>query len=157
MAAEARALVLTSINPPTPAIRDLSAHLTGWSVIVVGDAKSPADWHCDGARFLSLEEQLRTPYDLAPALPQNHYSRKNIGYLVAIANGATVIAETDDDNLPYESFLVDVSEEVRAQAVRGRGWVNVYTHFTDARIWPRGFPLQFVLESFRSSPTGGSP
>jgi hypothetical protein len=147
VATEARALVLTSINPPTPAIRDMSTRLTDWSVIVVGDAKSPADWQCDGATFLSLKEQLGTSFDLAAALPQNHYSRKNIGYLAAIANGATVIAETDDDNLPYESFLADVSEEVRGQAIRGEGWVNVYAHFTDARIWPRGFPLELVHES----------
>ena len=49
--------------------------------------------------------QKKTNLSLANNLPLNSYSRKNVGYLVAIMNGAKNIIETDDDNFPYKSFL----------------------------------------------------
>ena len=33
------------------------------------------------------------------SIPWNHFGRKNLGYLVAIARGAQVIWDFDDDNL----------------------------------------------------------
>jgi hypothetical protein len=38
-------VILTSINPPTPAVAQFAA-LPDWDVLVVGDLKTPHDWHC---------------------------------------------------------------------------------------------------------------
>ena len=67
--------------------------------------KSPADFHLDGCRFLTVEAQLATGLAFARACPLRHYARKNIGYLLAIREGAARIVETDDDNLPRPRVL----------------------------------------------------
>ena len=75
--------------------------------------------------------------------PTRHYTRKNLGYLVAAEQGALNIIETDDDNLPFDSFWnFDRPETVNAHAVNGQDWVNVYHYYADAFIWPRGLPLE---------------
>jgi len=48
--------------------------------------------------FLDVDAQRRAGSRVAALLPFNTYARKNLGYLYAIAHGAEVIYETDDDN-----------------------------------------------------------
>jgi STELLO glycosyltransferases len=139
-----RALVVTSIFAPTDALRRMVRALDGWSVVVVGDRKTPEDWQLDGVRFLSLAEQLESGGALARELPVGHYARKNLGYLQAIRDGAGLIAESDDDNRPYDNFFAMLDRRVHAPSVPGSGWHNVYSHFTDDQIWPRGFPLELI-------------
>lgn len=141
-------LVLTSINAPTPAVRRLRQHLADdWTIVVVGDRKTPVQWECEGIQFLSLSDQLALRYELAAAVSTDHYARKNIGYLWALDHDAHVIAETDDDNAPYDHFLRDVCEVLEAALILDEGWVNMYTLFTHRPVWPRGFPLEAVAES----------
>jgi len=139
-------IVITTINPPTEAIRKIAGTCQDWTFLVVGDKKTPADWHWPGATFLSAAEQLQMG-KFAAECPFNHYARKNVGYLWAAARGAEIIAETDDDNIPYDTFLQQVGRELTARPVQKSGWENVYTHFTEDRIWPRGFPLEMITES----------
>lgn len=146
----ARWIVVTTINPPTETVRRLAGLCPEWQILVVGDRKTPHDWHYPGVRFLSVDEQQSLPFALSEHLPYNHYARKNLGYLYAIANGAEVLMETDDDNLPYDWYPGPVSLSVHARQVESPGWHNVYRHFSSARIWPRGFPLELVNESFRT-------
>ena len=63
------------------------------------------------------------------------------GYLSAIAEGVDVLIETDDDNYPAASFWSPRSLTHRCANLQNTGWVNTYRYFTDAAIWPRGFPL----------------
>jgi hypothetical protein len=77
-------------------------------------------------------------------LPERHYARKNIGYLIAIQRGADIILETDDDNLPYESFWAERSAIRRAPLFEESGWINIYRFFSHSLIWPRGFPLEQI-------------
>ena len=72
--------------------------------IVIGDKSSPEDFRINGCEFYNIEEQIKTGFKFAQMCPSRHYARKNIGYLIAIKNGATIIVETDDDNMPYEAF-----------------------------------------------------
>ncbi|HEY3855315.1 MAG TPA: STELLO glycosyltransferase family protein [Verrucomicrobiae bacterium] len=144
-----KAIVITTINSPTAGIRKIAQLCQGWSIIVVGDKKTPADWKCAGTDFLAFASQCAMPGRFPVLCPPNHYARKNIGYLAAIRLGAKVLAETDDDNLPYDSFLGTVDRRVPARLIEKKGWENVYRHFTDARIWPRGLPLQEINSSFR--------
>jgi hypothetical protein len=140
------ALVVTSINPPNAILRALAsgAATADVSFIVVGDTKSPPDFALAGCRFLDIAAQLSTGLTFAAACPTRHYARKNIGYLVAIRDGARLILETDDDNWPTDAFFAPRRREVSARAVRDAGWVNLYRYFTDATIWPRGFPLDAI-------------
>jgi hypothetical protein len=143
-------IIITTINHPTEAVRKIAATRPDWEFLVIGDRKTPQDWEWPGVHFFSVDDQIAAVGKFAEECPFNHYARKNAGYLHAIANGAPVIAETDDDNIPYDTFLSDVNREVTGCAVLKKGWENVYTHFTHDRIWPRGFPLELVVESLRS-------
>ena len=149
------ALVVTSINPPNAILRALAsgAARAGVRFIVVGDTKSPPDFALEGCRFLDIPAQLDTGLSFAAACPTRHYARKNIGYLVAIREGARIIIETDDDNWPTEAFFAPRRREMGAGALRQTGWANLYRYFTDATIWPRGFPLDAIHDPLPSFDT----
>lgn len=146
-----RTVIVTTINPPSDGIRKI-ASLRDWTLVVAGDRRTPADWNCEGVRYLSLAEQRAMDSEYARACPENHYARKNAGYLHAIAQGAEVLAETDDDNIPYDTFLTEVDRTVRGDLSLRKGWDNVYTYFSRERIWPRGFPLELINESLTREP-----
>lgn len=141
------AVVVTTIQPPTKSMRDLSAHLKpfGAPLIVIGDKKGPTSFETEGAEFYSLDDQLALSLSLAGKLPTGHYARKNIGYLLAMRRAASCIYETDDDNAPLANWAPR-SESVVAQQTTAGGWFNVYRQFTDELIWPRGFPLDQVTK-----------
>jgi hypothetical protein len=142
-------LVVTSIaEDRNPVLLKLAegAVKHGVGFIIIGDQKSPSSFCINGTQYLSIEQQEQLGYKLAKTLPKNHYSRKNIGYLEAITKGAEVIVETDDDNIPYESFWIDRLREKSAIILSGAGWVNVYSYFTPKKIWPRGYPLELIKE-----------
>jgi hypothetical protein len=145
------ALVITSISAPNAVLsacaKGSSNH--GADFIVIGDTKSPAGFDLPGCDFWSIERQRTMASRLASLLPERHYARKNLGYLVAMERGAKVIIETDDDNLPYEEFWRERAVRQRAHLLSNGDWVNVYRHFTDAPIWPRGFPLEQIHNSLK--------
>src|SRR5829696_4657052 len=128
------ALVVTSIAPPNAALRALAEGCTehGFEFIVIGDEKSPADFRLEGCRFYGLAEQRELGLRFAKRCPTRHYARKNIGYLVALREGARVIVETDDDNFPGTEFWDERRRRQRVPSVMDVGWVNVYRYFMDA-------------------------
>lgn len=79
-----------------------------WCLVIVGDRKGPKEYVVGnsngGAIFLDFHDQERlhrehpTLFSLAKSLPWNHFGRKNFGYLYAIAHGATMVWDFDDDN-----------------------------------------------------------
>lgn len=143
------ALVITSIaNDQHPVLKQYAAASIQrqFPFIVIGDTKSPAQFSLEGCDFYSIDRQQSLALSLAQKLPTRHYARKNLGYLVAINNGAEVIIETDDDNIPLESFWNSRTKTTSARRVATAGWVNVYKYFSDAHIWPRGFALEKILE-----------
>lgn len=150
MAADPRmerlALVVTSIAPPTAILAELArgAQRSGYHFILVGDESSPADFELPGCSFYGLARQRELDYKLARQCPTRHYARKNIGYLLALADGADVIVETDDDNIPRAEFWAARERRRRVPVVTHAGWVNAYRYFSDANIWPRGLPLTAV-------------
>jgi hypothetical protein len=145
---ESVALVVTSISAPNRVLRALAegSQARGRQFVVVGDVPSPADFHLEGCDFYGLDAQHETGFRVARLCPTRHYARKNLGYLVAIREGANVIAETDDDNIPREDFWDERQRKVSVPALEGAGWVNVYRYFSEANIWPRGLPLERVRE-----------
>jgi hypothetical protein len=47
-----------------------------------------------------MEAQRESADCLPKLLPENHYARKNLGYIRAVRLGAESIFDTDDDNAP---------------------------------------------------------
>jgi len=141
-----RAIVVTSISGPNAVLSALAegARRCGDRFIVIGDRKSPEAFSLDGCDFYSLGRQRETGFRYAELCPLNHYARKNIGYLIAIAAGSRVIIETDDDNFPRADFFGEYAPMVSARECRDAGWVNVYRYFSDSLIWPRGLPLEEI-------------
>ena len=141
-------MLFTTINHPTEAIKRISSLCKSynWSAVVVGDKKTPNDWNCSNIHYLSLVEQEELFPKFARLVPYNHYSRKNIGYLFAISKGAKCILETDDDNIPYDTFARNISPFVSGRIIKNARWVNVYHYFTNSLAWPRGLPLDRIHE-----------
>src|SRR5712691_2297885 len=149
MTQEKIAIVVTSIAEPNAALQALArgCRERGHTFVVIGDESSPTDFSLDGCDFDGLKQQRELGLKFASQCPTRHYARKNVGYLLAMRAGATLIIETDDDNRPYETFW---HRRTRVQTVRAAtepGWLNVYRYFTDANIWPRGFPLNRINQS----------
>jgi len=140
-------IVITSINYPTKALHAFS-QLQDWQVVVVADRKTPQDWQLPNVKILTIEEQETLPLQTVKWLRWNHYARKNLGYLYAIMNGAQLLYETDDDNIPYDAweslFPCNAEIEVKTSAKPAK-FINTYQHFSDEHVWPRGFPLTEVL------------
>ncbi|HEX2721960.1 MAG TPA: STELLO glycosyltransferase family protein [Gemmatimonadaceae bacterium] len=139
-------VVVTSIAPPNAVLMQLAADCLerGYGFIVIGDVKSPPYFELDGCDFYSISRQLQLPFSTAASCPQRHYARKNIGYLVALASGASQIVETDDDNVPRADFYTPLKPRITLPVLENTGWVNIYRYFSDAVIWPRGLPLDAV-------------
>jgi hypothetical protein len=148
-------VVVTTIQPPTPAVRKLSRALQKCDgrLVVVGDKKGPSVYPLANAELLTLEQQVRLPFTLPKKLPVNHYVRKNAGYLLAISRRAACIYETDDDNAPTAKWKPR-SRQASAIAVRHSGWANAYAWFSRQNIWPRGFPLEEIMPSRHWKPAG---
>jgi hypothetical protein len=149
------ALIVTSIAPPNAVLKTLAEGCLeqGFEFIVIGDVPSPPDFKLEGCRFYGLAEQRELRFRFARECPTRHYARKNIGYLLAMREGVSVIIETDDDNLPAEGFWQERSRRQTVGQVERAGWVNVYRYFTEANIWPRGLPLdriQTAIPEFES-------
>lgn len=133
-------VILTSIQSPTTAVR-LFAGLKDWKVLVVGDVKTPREWHCPGVQFVSVAEQRSLPFKIARVLPWNHYARKMIGYLIAAQDDVELLAESDDDNLPEDGWSFPELTGSYQHLQHSGDVVNIYSLFSDQPIWPRGFPL----------------
>ena len=137
-------LVITTISHPNTALEAYAAGCKkhGYEFVLIGDTKSPEDFRLPAARFYSLSDQRKLTLKYPKLCPERHYSRKNIGYLLAISEGAEVIVETDDDNIPTPEFWGERTISPACGVISGSNYVNIFHYFSDKRIWPRGFPLE---------------
>jgi len=162
--------VVTTIFEPSEAVK-VAAKLTGWCIVIVADTKTPADYmsrsrldQVQGAVFLNVELQ-RKMIDAGDAfvraVPWGHFSRKNIGYLYAIRNGAQFIFDFDDDNelnrrdgrtrspIPGDS---DRLIDMHAVSLESGHLLNPYPLMkpgvSEHDVWPRGFPLELIKFNF---------
>jgi hypothetical protein len=179
-----RWIVITTIFAPSELVGQ-AAGLDDWCTVVVADKKTPlkkwkgvAESEEAGGRvhLLTVAEQEALPFRSAALLPWNHFGRKNLGYLYAIARGARLIYDTDDDNLlkpggwsgtaspptvsaptiPVPGKDLTLADVVVAEACGGgdgtevalRAW-NPYPLFGGggSESWPRGFPLNDITST----------
>ena len=141
------ALVVTSVSSDTNSVLNFlnsQAAIHDIAFLVIGDEKSPKNFSMSPGRFVSIEEQRDFDFNLVEMLPENHYSRKNVGYLLCMTEGFFKIIETDDDNLPYNEFWAERVQSQGGRFVGNKKWINAYSYFCDHNIWPRGFPLQSI-------------
>lgn len=139
-------IVITSIFKPTEAIETFAA-LKDYQLIVVGDKKTPANWKYPGVVYLNVADQLEICPSLANTIPFNHYGRKMVGYVYAMQQNADLIIDTDDDNIPYTNWNFPSFQGEYTSSAKDLGWINIYHHFSDQPIWPRGLPLRNIRDS----------
>ena len=137
-------IILTTINKITKSIQKLS-NIPGYELVVVGDKKTPK-LSSQKFTFLSINEQKKLPFEFIKHCPVNSYQRKNIGYLYSISHGAEIIGETDDDNLPMDNWDHCLGLDLKSIHVVLKPKIfNVYSKFTNEKVWPRGFPLNHIF------------
>jgi hypothetical protein len=139
-------IVTTTINPPTPAVRLYDA-LSEWHLVVVGDLRTPRDYHLDNGTYLSPGDQNAMDAQLSDLIGWNCIQRRNFGFVLAWRLGAEVIATVDDDNVPLPSWGRDLYigsdtpvtiYDTDLPAFDPIGATN-YPH-----LWHRGYPLQLL-------------
>jgi hypothetical protein len=139
-------LVLTTINPINSSIKKMIDE-TDFRLIIVGDKKTPK-YSKGNFEFLDIDKQKTLPFKFVETCPYNSYQRKNLGYLYAIKEGAEIIVETDDDNYPLSGWTRNIEFIPKnSKLVLEPKIFNAYAEFTKEKIWPRGFPLECILEN----------
>ena len=64
--------------------------------IIIGDQKS-LKFYIKICKIFNIKEQKKLNFNYTKICISNSYVRKNIGYLIAIKNGANLIVESDDN------------------------------------------------------------
>ena len=150
--------VITSIFEPSELIHQL-VDLPGWCTVVVGDLKGPEMYNgFDGKCLVYLTPAMQEslPYLSLKFIKWNHFSRKNIGYIFAMHHGASVIYDTDDDNMLKRPDLLQAWTGAKGRVPAsfmlsgsGTGLINPYPMFLNESlhyVYPRGFPLDSVKD-----------
>lgn len=150
-----RFIVTTSIYPPSEATLKYAA-MEDWSMILVGDLKTPHQDYFDLAYeykdFQYLHPEFQDTYykELSGAIGWNCVMRRNIGFIEAYKQGAEVVATVDDDNIPYTFWgkKILVGQEVNVKSYYNETGVFDIMSLSDfPELWHRGFPLQLYQES----------
>ena len=151
-------IVVTSINDPTDQVKQLT-NIENFQLLVIGDKKSKPNWSHGSTIHLDIKKQGQLKYNSFRTTPFNSYTRKNLGYLYAIQNGAKYIYDTDDDNVPlvnlteYFNFnKYDYGLIINCDSPRV---INPYAHFGQPLIWPRGYPLSEIQKNHYNNYVGG--
>ena len=142
-------LVITSINKPDSVLKKYYSmcEKLGIEFIIIGDKKTPK--YPKKYNIYDIKSQKVFNFNLNKSLPLNSYSRKNIGYLIAMKNKSQIITETDDDNYPKKSFFDNMELKKSLTLLSGSKWINIYKIFSknsNEMIWPRGFPLDEITQ-----------
>uniref|UniRef100_A0A7S1INI2 Glycosyl transferase CAP10 domain-containing protein n=1 Tax=Eutreptiella gymnastica TaxID=73025 RepID=A0A7S1INI2_9EUGL len=141
--------VSTTIWEPSKTLKQI-AKLKTWCIVVVLDKKTPLPFEVENAVILGVEDQLKLPYRIARRLPWNHFGRKNVGFMYAVAHGAEVIYDCDDDNelIIDGNELESIPTSMQGEVLSPRGHPDVfnpYPMFGNVGGWPRGYPLDQIL------------
>ena len=147
-----KCIVTTTIFPPSEAVRKFAA-LDDWSLIVVGDKKTPHEEYrrLPGVVYMDPDQQESQYKDLSDLIGWNCIQRRNLGYVEAMRRGATVIATVDDDNIPYPGWgtelLLDTPQTVKCYSPpTGIVAWDPLSATEHKQFWHRGFPLDLVRE-----------
>lgn len=160
--------VLTTIFEPSEAVFR-QVKLKNWCLVIVFDKKSPKTYNTGWEEghgnkavvHLRTDEQIAMDSSFVNRIPWNHFGRKNIGYFYAIAHGAKVIWDFDDDNIlkisrtaektspDIDKIIPDDSTELTSVLEpKDHKWptYNPYPSLGAPTLpsWPRGLPLDDI-------------
>lgn len=141
-------VVITSISSPNLVMKAIAegANVNGNKFYVIGDEKSPDNFIIDHCEYYSIKSQNELEFKTSALALKSHYSRKNIGYLIAMRDRHEIIVETDDDNVPIFNFWGERKRKSNARPVMSKGWINLYKYYSNELIWPRGYPIEKIME-----------
>jgi hypothetical protein len=150
-------LVITSIYPQREEL--LQTLDLGWSVVIVGDLRTPEETWSTIERnnffYLGPETQAELFPEFSSLIGFGTYARKNIGYLFAISKGAQAIWDTDDDTYirnEAKPYLQNI-DSCKFSRISGDDYFNPYVYFApESGIWPRGYPLRKISPHRRNLP-----
>lgn len=149
-----KAIVTTTINPPTEALKKFAEIATkdDWSLIIVGDLKTDHEAYAEFcqkyecATYLTPADQTAISEELSDLIGWNCIQRRNFGIIKAYQDGAEIIATVDDDNIPYagwgQNCKVNREIDLKLYKVTAPVFDPVSTCFP--HIWHRGFPIQLL-------------
>ncbi len=145
-------IVTTTINDITPALH-LYDSLEEWNLIVIGDKKTP-NLKLKNGQFVPWNFQNTLGFKCESHIPWNVIQRRNLGYLLAIKEGADVIATIDDDNIPLSMWGRDVyvGDTVTRRMISADVICDsLYEHsnVTTEKLWHRGFPIQELENRYK--------
>lgn len=138
-----KAAIITTINSLTKGIESIISLAEEYQVLIIGDKKSKPIQPQNNLNIFDVERQTRLKYNLVQHLPFNHYTRKNIGYLLALKEKMEIIFDTDDDNILIENLPLDFKSH-SFNLLTGQKYCNIYEYYTDDFVWPRGYPLDEI-------------
>lgn len=142
-----KAIVCTTINPPTEAIIRFS-EMEGWDLLVIGDLKTPHELYDEiSCRYLSPNEQHSMYPLLSDAIGWNCVQRRNIGFVYAYRSGYEIIATVDDDNIPQKGWGENliVGTECFVDIFSTDNIVfDPFSPYMNEELWHRGFPIQLI-------------
>jgi len=141
-----KVIVTTSINPPTEAIKKFD-DFKDWTLIVIGDKKTPKDYKLKNGIYISPNEQIKLDKKLSDLIGWNCIERRNFGLIYANKIGATIIALVDDDNIPYKfwgkDILIGEKQLINEYTVKD-GVFDPFIATEYSNLWHRGFPLELI-------------
>lgn len=141
-------LVITSVAKPTKSLKIISnkSKKNLVDVIIIGDKKSPRNFRLKNSNFYSLKDQRKLNFLYSSKCPINSYSRKNIGFLLAIKEKANLIYDIDDDNEPKKNFFLLKKIKKKTFYISNGGWVNVYNYFSKKKFGQEVFHYQKLMK-----------
>lgn len=141
-----KAIVTTTINPPTEAIIKYDC-MDDWYLIVVGDVKTP-EYKLEFGTYISWEEQESKYPDLCALIGPNSVARgRMIAFIEGYNSGAEIIASIDDDNYPLENWGKDILldteiiVDVFYSTDEGLVFNPLWAHFAPDK-YHRGYPIE---------------
>lgn len=160
-----KAIVTTTINPPTKALLkyiEIGAR-DGWTLIIVGDQKTPHDEYLKLAQayphvaYLHPTKQDSKYHELSDLIGWNCIQRRNLGLIEAYNMGAEIIATVDDDNIPFENWgqSLALGNEPHVAVLNSPDIVfDPFQGTNEPQLWHRGFPIQLLSGRSRAAYIG---
>jgi hypothetical protein len=141
-----KVIVTTTINPPTKAVKLFQA-MKDWDLVVIGDRKTPKDYHLERGIYMGPARQEKYDKELSDAIGWDCIQRRNFGLLVAYDMKADVVAVVDDDNIPLagwgENLFIGQEIEVNYYETDLPAFDPIgATNYPE--LWHRGYPLQLL-------------
>ena len=138
-----------------------------WCIVIVSDIRRPNKYPFNEGKqgrviYLNARDQVQLASEgvkLSGTLPWNHYGRKNVGYLYAIASGAQLIWDFDSSNYllssPAKILEPNLTGKLRKTIVlkatpkRKQVTCNSFNPVSILGVdkslsWPRGLPLDDI-------------